>query len=162
MPTPTHARDRFINELTAKVVAILSHLAIVLGMVAIGVWHFDNAKAGIAAATLYLMLPYTALWTGYISYALPAALLVWAVATYRRPLVSGMLIGLAISVIYYPLYLLPLWISFYWRRGRRRFLGGVLIAVTVVIASLAFTSVDLSEFWAQVRAVFGFRMPIIR
>ena len=37
--------------------------AIVLGMVLIGYWHFDNIVMGVGAATLYLMLPYTALMT---------------------------------------------------------------------------------------------------
>src|SRR5262249_25270667 len=37
---------------TAKVMAILSQLAIVVGLVLIGLRHFDNVRAGIAAATL--------------------------------------------------------------------------------------------------------------
>ena len=40
--------------------AILAHLAVVLGMVLIGYRHFDNVHTGVAAACLYLMLPYTA------------------------------------------------------------------------------------------------------
>ena len=87
---------------TARVMAILSHLAIVVGIVVIGYRHFDNIRTGIAAATLYLFLPYTAQLTGRVDHVLPAALLVWAVEAYRRPLVSGMFIGLAIGVIYYP------------------------------------------------------------
>ena len=69
--------------------AILSHLAIVIGMVLIGYRHFDNIRTGIAAATLYLLLPYTAQLTGRVDHVLPAALLVWAVVAYRRPLVVG-------------------------------------------------------------------------
>ena len=151
--------ETFSIVFTAKFMAILSQLAIVLGMLAISVWNFDNGKIGTASATLYLLLPYTAAWTGYVSHVLPAALLVWAVASYRRPLVAGILLGLAISVVYYPLYLLPLWISFYWRRGRRRFLIGIAIAVAVVLISLAFRSANVAEFWEQIRAVFGFRLP---
>ena len=92
----------------------------------VGYWHFDNIKTGIAAATLYLLLPYTALLTGVVDHVLPAALLIWAIVAYRRPLISGMLIGLAFGVIYYPAYLLPLWVGFYWRRGLLRFSLGVL------------------------------------
>ena len=102
---------------TARVMAILSQLVIVLGMMLVGLRHFDNIHAGIAAATLYLLLPYTAMWTGGVTHALPAALLVWAVVLYRRPLFSGAMIGLAFGTIYYPLFLLPLWISFYWQKG---------------------------------------------
>ena len=57
---------------------------------------------------------------------LPAALLVWAVEAYRRPLMAGMLMGLAIGVIYYPVFLLPLWLGFYWQRGLLRFSLGVV------------------------------------
>ena len=158
---PSKSRQQFILELTTKVMAILSHLAIVVGMILIGVWHFDNAKAGIGAATLYLMLPYTALWTGYASHALPAALLVWAVVAYRRPLIAGVFFGLAFSVVYYPAYLLPLWLSFYWLRGSARFLVGVLVSILLVLISVAFTSIDFGEFWMQVRAMFGFRLPTL-
>ena len=59
----------FANEL-----APLSHLAIVLGMVLIGYRHFDNIKTGIAAAVLYLLLPYTAVMTGRVTHVLPHAL----------------------------------------------------------------------------------------
>ena len=53
--------------------AILSHLAVVIGMVLIGYRHFDNIRAGIAAATLYLLLPYTAQLTGRVDHVLPRA-----------------------------------------------------------------------------------------
>ena len=33
-------------------------------------------------------------------YGLPAALLIWAVEAYRKPLIAGMLMGLAIGVDY--------------------------------------------------------------
>ena len=48
----------------------------VLGIVLVAVRHFDNTQMGIAAATLYLLLPYTAVWTGAVTAALPGALLV--------------------------------------------------------------------------------------
>ena len=49
---------------------------------------------------------------------------------YRRPALAGIFIGLATSVVYYPLFLLPLWISFYWQRGFARFVMGVIGSVT--------------------------------
>jgi len=36
-------------------------------------------------------------------------------------MLAGVLLGLAAGIIYYPLFLLPLWCSFYWRRGGVRF-----------------------------------------
>ncbi len=140
---------------TARVMAILSHLAIVVGIVVIGYRHFDNIRTGIAAATLYLFLPYTAQLTGRVDHVLPAALLVWAVEAYRRPLVSGMFIGLAIGVIYYPIFLLPLWLGFYWQRGLLRFSLGVVATLALLVGSLAFTSDSLASFGAQVQQMFG-------
>ncbi len=147
-------RDR-VRIATARTVAILSHLAVVVGIILIGYRHFDNVRTGIAAATLYLLLPYTAQLTARPDHAVPAALLVWAVESYRRPLVSGMLMGLAIGAIYYPVFLLPLWLGFYWQRGLLRFSVGVASTVAVLVASLAFTSDSLVGFWAQVQEMFG-------
>jgi hypothetical protein len=145
--------------IAAKAVAILSHLAIVLGIVFIGHWHFNNLKMGIGAAVLYLMLPYTAQMTGRVPHVLPAALLVWAVAAYRRPVWAGAFIGLAIGVIYYPLFLVPLWTSFYLRRGAMRFAAGVLATLALVAFSLVFVSADLPSYWMQLRNMFGLRAP---
>lgn len=154
-PQERDLRRDVVHIATARTMAILSHLAIVVGMVLIGYRHFDNIRAGIAAATLYLLLPYTAQLTGRVDHVLPAALLVWAVVTYRRPLISGMLIGLAIGVVYYPLFLLPLWLGFYWQRGLLRFSMGVVTTLALLVASLAFTSDSMQGFWLQVQQMFG-------
>jgi hypothetical protein len=122
--------------------------------------HFDNVKTGVAVATLYLLLPYTAMWTGDVTHAFPGALLVWAVVMYRRPLLAGMMVGLAFGTVYYPMFLLPLWISFYWRRGAVRFLIGVLVALAALVLVLAFTSMDWSMFVASLRQMFGVRFPV--
>jgi hypothetical protein len=150
-----------VHVATARVMAILSQLAIVIGLVLVGMRHFDNARTGIAVATLYLLLPYTSMWTGSVTHALPGALLVWAVVLYRRPLLSGAMSGLAFGTIYYPLFLLPLWLSFYWQRGLWRFVLGMLTMVGVLVVSLAFTSSDASMFWASVRQMFGLRIPVV-
>jgi hypothetical protein len=150
---------KFAWAVAAKVMAILSHLAIVIGMVVIGYRHFDNIRMGIGAAALYLMLPYMAEMTGRVDHALPAALLVWGVVFYRQPLVAGMFLGLAAGVIYYPLFLLPLWMSFYWQRGLARFLVGVVAMLVIVSLSLIFTSSDFASFWLQFKAMFGIRSP---
>jgi hypothetical protein len=149
-----------VHVVTARVMAILSQLAVVLGLVFVGARHFDNIKTGIAVATLYLLLPYTAMWTGSVTHALPGALLVWALVMYRRPVVAGVLVGLAFGTVYYPVFLLPLWISFYWQRGRARFLIGVLTAVAVMVLVLAFTSIDTAMFLAHLRQMFGVRFPV--
>ena len=150
---------RLVDQTTVRLTAIFSHLAIVLGIAMIGYRHFDNYKTGIAAATLYLMLPYTARMTGFVDHALPAALLIWALVAYRRPLIAGSLMGLGIGAIYYPIFLLPLWISFYWRRGLFRFLSGVLVAVGILVVALALDWNGWDNFVLQVRGMFGLRLP---
>ena len=144
--------------LVAKTIVILCHLAVVLGIAAIGYWHFGNTKTGVGMAALYLMLPYTAQMTGCIDHVLPAAVLVWAVLCYRRPLTSGLLIGLATSLVYYPLFLLPLWISFYWRRGLMRFLAGVLGMLVMMAVSLAF--IPHASYWQNLKQMLGLWLPV--
>lgn len=148
-----------VHVVTARVVAILAQLAIVLGMVLVGMRHFDNTKTGVAAAILYLLLPYTAMWTGSVTHALPGALLVWAVVLYRRPLLAGAMIGLAFGTIYYPVFLLPLWIGFYWHRGLWRFLIGVVAMVALLVVALALVTTDIAMFLASAQQMFGLRVP---
>ncbi len=153
---------------TTRVVAILSYLAIVIGLVVIGYRHFDNIKTGIAAAVMYLLMPYTAVLTGrymdtpngigQVYHVLLAALLVWAVAMYRRPLISGILLGLAIGMFYYPVFLLPLWCSFYWQRGMVRFSVGVVSMIAMLVVILYFHHYGPS-FSADVRQMFGWVFP---
>lgn len=153
---PQAQSELMFHTATARTMAILSHLAIVFGIMFIGYRHFGNLRMGIAAAALYLLLPCTAQMVGRVDHVLPAALLVWAIASYRRPLLSGMLIGLAAGAIYYPIFLLPLWISFYWQRGLVRFLCGVAAMLALLTATLVLTSADSAAFWGQVSQMFGF------
>ena len=108
---------------------------------------------------LYLLLPYTAMMTGRVDHALPGALVLWAVAAYRMPIVSGVFVGLAIGTIYYPVFLLPLWCSFYWERGVRRFALGVAAALGVLVVALRITSPDTAVFLGQLRQMFGWIFP---
>ncbi len=152
-------QERIIQEVTARVMAILSHVLIVVGLVLVGYLHFDNVTMGISAATTYLLLPYTALWTGSVEHAMPAALLVWAIVLYRRPLVAGMLIGLASGTIYYPAFLIPLWCSFYWERGIKRFTTGVVLMIGILVLTLAFTATNTERFLDHFLQMFGLRLP---
>ena len=155
--------NRALTRVAAtRTAAIVAHLAVVLGMMLIGYRHFDNIHTGVAAATLYLLLPYTAQYTPRVDHVVPAALLVWAVESYRRPVVAGLLVGLAAGFIYYPLFLLPLWCSFYWRRGLVRFSLGVLVVLALLVGSLALTSSSLGSFSAQLRQMFGFMAGIFQ
>lgn len=164
-PAQLSEEDRaFVSKIqayttVAKLVAILSHLAILIGIIAIGYWHFNNVKMGIGAAALYLMLPYTSQMTGYVDHVLPTAMLILGVLTYRRPLLSGVFLGLAIGIIYYPLFLLPLWISFYWQRGLWRFLAGLIFVLAVMVLMLVLVSPDSEAFWQCFKKMFGLMPP---
>lgn len=152
------ARMRMAAARTAATVA--AHLLVVAGMIWIGFRHFDNIHTGVAAATLYLLTFYTSQLTRQLDHVAPAAFLVWAVAAYRRPFVAGILIGLAAGAIYYPLFLLPLWCGFYWRRGLVRFLLGVVVTLALLVGILALLSPDVGAFSADVRQMFGLRNPL--
>ena len=149
------SRRVLTRAVAARAAAILGHLAVVVAIVLIGYRHFDNIQTGVAAASLYLMLPYTSQMTGRVDHVVPAALIVSAVASYRRPGVAGALIGLAGGLAFYPLFLLPLWIGFYWRRGAVRFVVAAVAALAVLVLLLAVSSVDLESFWSQLQVMFG-------
>lgn len=141
----------------AKVLAICAHLAIIVGVVLIGNRHFGNLRAGVGCALLYLILPYTAQYTAHVHHALPAALLLWAVLSYRRPVIAGIFLGLAAGLVYYPLFLLPLWCSFYWQRGVRRFAIGVIVTLAVLVMFLTFGGTD--SLVDHLRRMFGLFLP---
>lgn len=143
----------------ARVLAILSNLAIVVGIVGIGYWHFDNVKTGIGCAVMYLLLPYTAQMTGNLEHAIPAALLVLAMLAYRQPLIAGVLLGLAAGLVYYPLFLLPLWISFYWHRGIGRLLAGVSASLVLLCGLLLLEGVG--PFGEHLQRMFGLWSPLM-
>ncbi len=152
--------DKLANYVVAaKTMAILSQLAIVLALVFFGRNHFNDLQIGIGMAAIYLMLPYTAIYTGRIMHLLPAALLLWAITMYRMPWLCGVLLGLAGGVTYYPLYLIPLFVSYYWDRGKKRFLIGLCLALSLSIFSLIFTSYSFENFFGQFQMMFGIRLP---
>ena len=75
--------------------ASLGHLGLVVGLIAVGWWHFERPIAGLAVATCYLLLPYTRIALVDSGQLVPAALIVAAIAFYTRPALAGGLIGLA-------------------------------------------------------------------
>ena len=155
---PGYALLSILPSSLSKSFCLLAQLGVIVGMVLTGYWHFRHVVMGIGAATLYLMLPYTSLLTGRIEHVLPAALLVGAVLMYRRPILAGILIGLASGTVYYPFFLLPLWLSFYWHRGFRRFLTAYLVTV----AALALILIAWSDHLLQdLQRMFGFYAPAV-
>jgi len=117
--------------------AVLCHLAIVIGLFVIGWRIFQDRHAGMAMAAFYLLLPYSTLYVTQWMLYWPMALLIWAIVAYRFPIVAGLLLGLAIATVYFPVFLLPLWASFYWKRGLVRFLIAVAVAVGICLGLVA-------------------------
>lgn len=105
-----------------RVIALLGHLAVVTALVLIGAIHFQNVASGMAAGTFYLLLPYTAYHVGQAHHVLPAALMVWAIYAWRRPWLSGLLLGIAAGTSFFPALTAPIWLSFYRQGGAKRFL----------------------------------------
>ena len=155
---PGYAVLGAIPSVVRKALVVVSHLGIVVGIALVGHRHFGNATNGIGAATLYLMLPYTSQMTGRLDHSLPAALIVFATLFYRRPVASGTLLGAACGCIYYPMFLLPLWASFYWRRGLFRFLGSVIVVLVAMAVGLV--SLPASQgFLPDLQRMFGLILP---
>ena len=144
-----------VQVIVSRIVTIAAILALVAGIVVIGYRHFGNIQAGVATASLFLLLPYTGQMIGRIEHMVPGAVLVWAVAAYRRPLPAGLLLGTAAGLCFYPVFLFPLWCSFYWRRGLTRHLIGLAFSLLVMVFLLLFFSEAVGSFGAQWRQMLG-------
>jgi hypothetical protein len=126
-----------------RTLAFLCQLAIVTGLVVIGWRHFQDITAGMAAATFYLLLPYSAMSPRAggppvfqeLLQVWPIALLLWAIVAYRKPSVAGSLTGIAAGTIFFPALTLPIWLSFYRRRGAGRFAAFFLIGLALGLAA---------------------------
>ena len=131
---------------TARALALLCHLSVVVGLVLIGWKHFGDVHAGMAMATFYLLLPYTYLLTPNSALGLgrwdmvwPMAWMVWAVFCYRRPVLAGAFLGVAAGGVLLPVLTLPVWLSFYRKRGAGRFFlsfvvfGGLTLSAAVAV-----------------------------
>jgi hypothetical protein len=140
---------------TARALALLCHLSVAAGLVLVGWKHFADLPSGMAAAMFYLLLPYSYLLTpnsqlglGRWDMAWPMAWMVWAVFCYRRPTLAGVFLGLAAGGVLLPVLTLPVWLSFYWRRGAGRFLlaFGLSAGLTLALAAGVLVAVG---YWTQ-------------
>lgn len=70
----------------------------------------------------------------FISHTAPPALALAAFACLEQPFVAGVLLALSIATVFYPLFFIPAWLGYYWRRpgSAARFVGGILVAAIVV------------------------------
>jgi len=133
-------------EVSARILVILAHSLVLAGLLAVSRWHFASHQIGVAMCCLYLLLPCTAASVHQLGHVLPAACLIWAFASWRRPVVSGILLGLACGTLFFTAFLLPLWAVSYGRRASVRFVISVLAVAAVLITTLLLISSDASSF----------------
>lgn len=134
---------REVRLAVERSLTLACHFAIVAGMVLVGWRHFQDVHAGMAAATFYLLLPYTyllmpgtSLGIGRWDHSWPMALMVWAVVAFRRPTVAGCLLGLAAGSVFFPVVTFPVWFSFYRRRGAGRFAVAFVLSGGLCLAAV--------------------------
>lgn len=143
---PIHA---LFEDYAARAIAVFSHLLVFLGLVFVGRNLFGDVQLGLGMATLYLLLPCTAFTVEEVNHVLPAALTLWALVAYRRPLLSGALLGLACGIMFFPVFLIPLWAAFYGRRGIVRFSVALLLIGSVVCSTVALTTPEIGTFFSH-------------
>jgi len=131
VPLPNALKEELPQVIARRVLALLAHIALVLGLLGIGWRLFERPLTGMAMTACYLVLPYTRMALVDSGQLISAALIVGAIFWYARPVVSGVLIGLAAGWIPACLGLVALWWGFYRRRGAWQFL---LVAVCVLTA----------------------------
>lgn len=153
-PVESAAQPPQRYQFTLRSVLILAHCAIVIGLVLVAVCHFGKLVTGVGIAVLYLLLPYTAYHMQRIDQVVLGALLVWTVAAYRYPILCGILLAVAGAAFYFPLFLLPLWAAFYWKRGVRSFCIAVGSTVTLLLVAGAVTG-NLADVGAYAKWVGG-------
>lgn len=114
------------QNILTKVVAMLCHLSVALGLLFIGIFHFRDAENGLSMTILYLLLPVTAYFFGDLEHVVLSSTLIWAIFAQRVPWLSGGLLGLATGLLLFPVIVVPLWLRYYWRKGWLRFVLGFL------------------------------------
>lgn len=145
-PDDNSSNTYSVEVLLARILVVIAHTFVVLGLLMIGRQHFSSLQLGISMSCLYLLLPCTAVNVHELNHVLPAACLVWAIASYRNPVVAGVLLGLASGTLFFAAFLLPLWAVFYGKKGGLRFVVSVLGIGAVLITSLLLISGDASSF----------------
>ncbi len=151
--------NMMFSDLAPRVMAMTAHLAVILGLLFVGRRLFGDLQLGLAMATFYLLIPCTAYDVGEFNHVLPAALIVWAFVAYKRPVISGSLMGLACGTLFFPLFLVPLWTVFYGRKQGARFLLAMTLVFAGLLGSYVLTSAGADSFWRQ--TIGTFRLTVL-
>jgi hypothetical protein len=144
---PPSLKQEPAQVIVSRVLAVLAHSGLVVGLFLIGWRHFERPIAGLAMAACYLLLPYTRMAVVDSGQLISAALIILAVFWHQRPSVTGALVGLAAGWIPACLGLIAIWAGYYRGRGMYRFLL-VACSVAVVCALLGVSIPELGR-WAR-------------
>jgi hypothetical protein len=147
-----------VQKKLPEIMAMVAHLAVIAGLLLVGRNLFGDLQLGTAMATLYMLIPCTAIDVGAFIHVFPSALIVWAIVAYQRPAVAGALLGMACGTLVFPVFLVPVWVAFYGRRSGIRFVVSLLVATVALLSTYALTSPDPVVFWKQ--AVTTIKLPL--
>jgi hypothetical protein len=148
----------YAGRIAARLLSILSHLAIVIGLYFMARWHFNDSSLGVSMATIYLLLPCTAYKVGELHHVLPTALLLWGILCYRYPAAVGVLIGLASGTMFFPLFTLPLWLAYYGKKQWLAFSAGVGLVWSLILIVMNFVSMDTHTFLQQMLGAINWQL----
>ncbi|MCR4318380.1 MAG: hypothetical protein NUW37_18715 [Planctomycetes bacterium] len=123
--------DWYAAKLTAAAAFVLLLISIVLAG-----WSLGRFDLGLLSALIYAVLPYPT--DDFISptYSAVIACCVLAFALRKVPLISGILIGAGTCALFYPAFLIPLWLNYYISR-KSSWLSFILGYTIVGAASLS-------------------------
>ncbi len=151
-------RSELSQTWPVRVATILAHASLIAAFYVLAWRLFADVELGTAMATLYVLLPCTAYHVAHINHVMPCALILWAFVCYRRPFASGALLGLACGTLFFPVFLLPIWMTFYGWRNSVKFVASLALVWLVLLGSLTFTSADAHSFVRQVFSLFDWSM----
>jgi len=96
----------------------------------------------------------------FVSHIAPAAGVLFALAALQKPALSGALLAASAGLGFYPAFMAPAWLGYYWsnRRARTRFLGafGILcVAIVVGVLLLSRSAPEYGRVATIMRDTFG-------
>jgi hypothetical protein len=132
--------------LATKLCVIAFHLLGVAALVG-AVRRLANAETAWTLAALYCSSAFVLGVGGdgysiggmtFVSHIAPASVTLLAFALLDRPAWSGALLAAGVGVLFYPLFMLPAWLGYYWTKRDRlkRFLAGFSVASLVIAGSV--------------------------
>lgn len=96
----------------------------------------------------------------FVSHIAPASMTLAALAALPRPAISGVLLAMAIGVGFYPAFMAPAWLGYFWndRTARIRAFAGFAIAaaiIAVTVFALSRPALDRSRLGTIMYDTFG-------